>query len=57
MFFVSEHLANVIKNTNIVPGYKTDHNAITLVMKTKEETKGNGIWMLNISHLLREDFF
>ena len=56
MFFVSEHLANVIKNTNIVPGCKTDHNAITLVMKTKEETKGNGIWMFNISHLLREDY-
>ena len=56
MFFVSEHLVNVITDTNIVPGYKTDHNAITLVMKTKEETKGSGIWKFNISHLLREEY-
>ena len=56
MFFVSEHLVNRVTDTNITPGYRTDHSAITLTVKTKQEPRGNGLWMFNISHLLREEY-
>ena len=56
MFFVSEHLVNRVTDTNITPGYRTDHSAITLTVKTKQEPRGNGLWMFNTSHLLREEY-
>lgn len=56
MFFISEHLISNVENTDIIPGYRTDHNAITLSIKTKKQPRGNGLWMFNISHLQNEDY-
>ena len=51
MFFVSEHLQNVISDTNILPGYRTDHNIITMTLQTRQQQRGNGLWKFNTSHL------
>ena len=56
MFFVSESLVPVTTDTTIIPGYKTDHNAISLKVKTKQQPRGNGLWMFNTSHLLSEEY-
>ena len=56
MFFVSEHLKNRVTNVDILPGYKTDHNAISLTIQTKQNPRGNGLWMFNVSHLQNEAY-
>ena len=56
MFFASDHLVNRITDVNIVPGYRTDHCAITLTIQTKQEPRGSGLWMFNISHLSNEEY-
>ena len=56
MFFVTDHTANAITDANILPGYKTDHNAITITINMQSEAKGNGLWMLNTSHLTNETY-
>ena len=56
MFFVSEHLMNTVTDVNIVPGYRTDHNAITMTVETKQHPRGNGLWMLNASHLQNDEY-
>ena len=56
MFFVSEQLVNRVLDANIIPGYRTDHFAITLTLKTKQHTRGNGLWMFNVSHLQKEEY-
>ena len=56
MFFISEHLINRVTEADIIPGYKTDHNIITLKIKTQQEPRGNGLWMFNTSHLLNDEY-
>ena len=56
MFFASDHLLNRITDVNIIPGYRTDHCAITLTIKTQQEARGNGLWMFNVSHLNNEEY-
>ena len=56
MFFISEHLVNAVTEVNIVSGYRTDHNAITITVETKQHPKGNGLWMFNASHLHKDEY-
>lgn len=55
MFFVSDSLLNFMSNVEIVPGYRTDHNSITLSINKKQE-RGNGLWKFNVSHLADEAY-
>ena len=55
MFFVSDDLLNRMLNVEIIPGYRTDHNAITLSIQSKQQ-RGNGLWKLNTSHLTDDDY-
>ena len=50
MFFVSEDLLNSLSYVEIKPGYRTDHNAITLSIQRKQK-RGSGLWKFNTSHL------
>ena len=56
MFFVSDHLINSVAEVSIIPGYRTDHSAITLTVQTQQQPRGNGLWMFNVSHLLDEEY-
>ena len=52
-FLVSEDLYSVMKSTKIIPGYKTDHSAITFVFSAASTIRGKGYWKFN-SQLLRD---
>ena len=49
-FFVSDEMLNSLTDVEIMPGYRTDHNAVTLSLQGKQK-RGNGTWKFNISHL------
>ena len=55
MYFVSDELLNSIIETDIIPGYRTDHNIITLSIQNKQP-KGNGLWKFNTSHLSDDEY-
>jgi hypothetical protein len=42
-----------MKNTKIIPGYKTDHSAITFTFSASLARRGKGYWKFN-SQLLRD---
>jgi len=52
-FLVSEDIHNLVVKADIIPGYRTDHSAITLSMNLTEKQKGSGYWKMNNS-LLRD---
>lgn len=52
-FLVTEDLFSLMKNTNIIPGYKTDHSAITFTFSASLAKRGKGYWKFN-SQLLRD---
>ncbi|XP_071176505.1 uncharacterized protein [Mytilus edulis] len=52
-FLVTEDLFSLMKNTNIIPGYKTDHSAITFTFSASLAKWGKGYWKFN-SQLLRD---
>ena len=55
MFFVNEDLFNSLSCIDIIPGYRTDHNIITLTIHNKQR-KGDGIWKFNVSHLRDDEY-
>ena len=55
MFFISDELGNYVINADILPGYRTDHGAITLSIQCKHK-RGNGLWKFNESHLSCDDY-
>ena len=55
MFFVSDEMLNSIIDVEIIPGYRTDHNAVTLSLQSKQK-RGNGIWKFNTSHLNDDEY-
>ena len=55
MFFVSDEMAGSICDESILPGYRTDHNAVTIAVQCKQR-RGNGLWKFNTSHLDRTDY-
>ena len=56
MFFISKHLLNKVSEVNNLSGYRTDHSAITLTFEIKQQARGSGLWMFNISHLQSEEY-
>ena len=56
-FFISEHLENIITETNISPGIRTDHSLISITLnKLPNIKRGKGMWKFNCS-LLKEETF
>ena len=56
MFFVSDHLVNVVGDVDIAPGYRTDHNMITMSFRIGQTPRGSGLWKLNTSHLVDDAY-
>ena len=55
-FLVSQSIATITQTVDIVPGYKTDHSMITLIISLHSNQRGNGFWKLNTSLLSDEDY-
>ena len=55
-FLVSEHLVSYILDSNIEPGYRTDHSIVSICFDTKMQKKGKGLWKLNVSLLRNSDY-
>ena len=45
-----------VEKSDILPGYKSDHSAVTLSFISEIHEKGSGYWKLNCSYLHDEDF-
>ena len=50
-FLISQSVIGDVTNTDIVPGYKTDHSMITLDLSLHANSRGPGLWKLNTSLL------
>ena len=50
-FLISEFLFTNIENAEIVPGYRTDHNAVTVTLCFQKYNKGTSYWKFNNSLL------
>ena len=46
-FLVSDPLFSFIEDSDIVPGYRTDHSGITIKLKLQENERGKGYWKFN----------
>ena len=55
-FLVSQSLVNKIEATNISPGFRSDHSAVTLDFVPNKTPRGQGYWKLNCSHLTNPDY-
>ena len=47
MILLSENMVNFYKQCDIVPGFKSDHSCVTLVIEESEEARGRGFWKFN----------
>lgn len=50
-FLINQGLSTYVKNTDIKPGYKTDHSLITVSINLHVNPRGPGYWKLNTSLL------
>ena len=50
-FLVSDDLLNFINASEIIPGYRTDHSAVTLKLQFSAHSRGRGYWKFNNSLL------
>lgn len=50
-FLVHDTIFQYVTHADIVPGYRTDHSAITLKLKLHEGERGKGYWKFNNSLL------
>ena len=56
-FFLASHgLFDQIKSSSIIPGYDSDHSAVTLIIELNKIDRGKGYWKLNCSHLKNQDY-
>ena len=51
-FLVSQCTSCNSINTDIAPGYKTDHSLVTLQISTHNNMRGRGFWKLNTVYLI-----
>ena len=52
-FLTTPDIHSKLKNSAIIPGYRTDHSALTLELQLNNTIRGKGFWKFNTS-LLRE---
>ena len=51
MFLISNSLEGYVKDTNIQPGYRSDHSIVTLRMDIAKQPRGKGLFKFNASLL------
>ena len=55
-FLISENLFTGVKETNILPGYRSDHSMITLKFRGSERKKNKLFWKFNNSLLKDKEY-
>ena len=55
-FLISEDLFSLIKDTDIKPGYRTDHSAISFTFSVSLAKRGRGYWKFNAQLLHDLDY-
>lgn len=55
-FFVSQGLCNRILDTDILPGYKSDHWRLQTSFNFEDHPRGRGFWKFNTSYLRDKQF-
>ncbi len=55
-FLISANLLNVVTECGIIPGFLSDHSAITLLLNLGGTVKGPGYFKLNNSILLQPEY-
>ena len=55
-FLTSDSLSSAITKADILPGYKTDHSLITLLLANNTNPRGPGFWKLNTSFLSDSEY-
>ena len=55
-FLVSQCTSCNSINTDVAPGYNTDHSLVTLQISTHNNMRGRGFWKLNTSFLKDEEY-
>ena len=55
-FVISVSLFDIVINTSILPALLSDHSPITMDVKFIKTIKGNGLWKLNNSLLMDDDY-
>ena len=55
-FLITEELLSITTNNHIGPKYRSDHAPVNITINLSKHTRGPGIWKLNNSLLMDEDF-
>ena len=55
-FLINETCLEYVMETNIIPGYRTDHSSILLKLKFINNEWGRGYWKFNNSLLKNKDY-
>ena len=55
-FLITETCLEYVMETNIIPGYRTDHSSILLKLKFINNERGRGYWKFNNSLLKNKDY-
>ena len=55
-FLINETCLEYVMETNIIPGYRTDHSSILLKLKFINNEPGRGYWKFNNSLLKNKDY-
>ena len=55
-YLISENMFQFVTDTQIIPGYRTDHSGITLKLKLIDSERGRGYWKFNNTLLKDKDY-
>ena len=55
-FLVSNILTDIMTNSEILPGYRTDHSILQLTLKQSKFEKGRGYWKFNTDLLTNKNY-
>ena len=56
-FLLSDYLVSSFEDTDILPGYRSDHSMVTLKLRFGKEMKRNTFWNFNCSPLKDKKYF
>jgi len=55
-FFITDSLCNIATNSNIIPGYRTDHSCVVLNISFTKSKRGKGYFKINNSLLIDRQY-
>ena len=55
-FLMSDNISQFVMASQIIPGFRTDHNSIILKLKLHENDRGKGYWKFNNTLLKDKEY-